>query len=103
MMNAAADFYWTDNPGLVRTLIVHHPTIAHEEALMTKQTTDATFTRLRELHQEYVEKVGHLMTDDREDLVPRPSPATPTRPSASSTTARRPNSQHHPAEFTPAG
>jgi hypothetical protein len=69
MMNAAADFYWTDAIGS-GTLVVHHPTIAHKEALMTKQTTDATFTRLRELHQEYVEKVGHLMTDDREDLVP---------------------------------
>jgi hypothetical protein len=57
-------------PVVSGTLVVHHPTIAHEEALMTKQTIDATFTRLRELHQEYVEKVGHLMTDDREDLVP---------------------------------
>jgi hypothetical protein len=57
-------------PVVSGTLVVHRPTIAHEEALMTKQTTDATFTRLRELHQEYVEKVGHLMTEDREDLVP---------------------------------
>ena len=48
MMNAVANFYWTDaaEPG---TLVVHHPTIPHEQAPMTKQTTDATFTRLREL------------------------------------------------------
>jgi hypothetical protein len=31
---------------------------------------DTTFIRLRDLHQQYVEKVGRLMADDREDLVP---------------------------------
>ncbi len=31
---------------------------------------DTTYIRLRELHQQYVEKVGRLMADDREDLVP---------------------------------
>ena len=37
---------------------------------MTKQTPDATFTRLRELHQAYVEKVHLLVAEDREDLIP---------------------------------
>ena len=31
---------------------------------------DTTYLRLRELHQQYVEKVGRLMAGDREDLVP---------------------------------
>jgi hypothetical protein len=37
---------------------------------MTKQTPDATYTRLRELHQAYVEKVHLLVAEDREDLIP---------------------------------
>jgi hypothetical protein len=31
---------------------------------------DTTFIHLRDLHQQYVEKVGRLMAEDREDLVP---------------------------------
>jgi hypothetical protein len=31
---------------------------------------DATFVRLRALHQEYVEKVDQLVVEDREDLIP---------------------------------
>lgn len=37
---------------------------------MTKQTPDATFTRLRESHQAYAEKVHLLVAEDREDLIP---------------------------------
>ena len=37
---------------------------------MTKHTPDATFTRLQELHQAYVEKVHLLVAEDREDLIP---------------------------------
>ena len=33
-------------------------------------TSDATFTRLRDLHHHYVEKVNRLIAEDREDLVP---------------------------------
>jgi hypothetical protein len=32
-------------------------------------TPDATFLRLRYLHQEYVEKVNRLVAEDREDLI----------------------------------
>lgn len=32
-------------------------------------TPDATFTRLRELHHDYVEKVNRLVAEDREDLI----------------------------------
>lgn len=31
---------------------------------------DATFVRLRTLHQEYAEKVNRLVAEDREDLIP---------------------------------
>jgi hypothetical protein len=31
---------------------------------------DATFIRLRALHQEYAEKVNRLVAEDREDLIP---------------------------------
>jgi hypothetical protein len=31
---------------------------------------DATFLRLRALHQEYTEKVNRLVAEDREDLIP---------------------------------
>ena len=31
---------------------------------------DATFLRLRALHQEYAEKVNQLVAEDREDLIP---------------------------------
>lgn len=31
---------------------------------------DATFVRLRALHQEYAEKVNQLVEEDREDLIP---------------------------------
>ena len=31
---------------------------------------DATFMRLRALHQEYAEKVNRLVAEDREDLIP---------------------------------
>ena len=30
---------------------------------------DATFVRLRTLHQEYAEKVNRLVAEDREDLI----------------------------------
>ena len=33
-------------------------------------TPDATFTRLQDLHRHYVEKVNHLVAEDREDLIP---------------------------------
>jgi hypothetical protein len=33
-------------------------------------TPDATFLHLRRLHLEYVEKVNHLVAEDREDLIP---------------------------------
>ena len=32
--------------------------------------TDATYLRLRDLHQEYAEKVNRLVAEDREDLIP---------------------------------
>jgi hypothetical protein len=32
-------------------------------------TPDATFTRLRELHHDYVEKANRLVAEDREDLI----------------------------------
>ena len=31
---------------------------------------DATYVRLRALHQEYAEKVNRLVAEDREDLIP---------------------------------
>ncbi len=31
---------------------------------------DATFVRLRTLHQEYAEKVNRLVAENREDLIP---------------------------------
>ena len=34
------------------------------------RTTDTTFVRLRDLHQEYVERVHRLVNQDREDLIP---------------------------------
>jgi hypothetical protein len=33
-------------------------------------TPDTTFMRLRELHQDYVERVNRLVAEDREDLIP---------------------------------
>jgi hypothetical protein len=33
-------------------------------------TTDTTFTRLRDLHHGYVERVNRLVAEDREDLIP---------------------------------
>jgi hypothetical protein len=36
----------------------------------TMTIPDATFVRLRALHQEYAEKVNQLVEEDREDLIP---------------------------------
>jgi hypothetical protein len=33
-------------------------------------TPDTTFTRLRDLHHDYVERVNRLVAEDREDLIP---------------------------------
>jgi hypothetical protein len=33
-------------------------------------TPDATFVRLRDLHQQYAERVNRLVAEDREDLIP---------------------------------
>ena len=33
-------------------------------------TPETTFTRLRDLHHAYIERVNRLVAEDREDLIP---------------------------------